>query len=340
LGFGAWMMEDLLPSEDKATEIVKAVLDSGCNFIDNAERYANGKAEILLGKVLKRLSVKRSNIVVSTKLFFGVDGGENDVGLSRKHIIEGLDASLERLQMSYVDLLFCHRPDSETPIEETVRAMNHVINQGKVFYWGTSEWSASEIEQAQAVADRLGLIGPTMEQPQYSMFNRNKMERDYLSLFHSIGLGTTVWSPLAGGLLTGRYNELATNSSAVVEGRFTSSSAMREFAKRPDLTELGNVETMVKKACELAPIAKRLGCSQAQLALAWLISNPNVSCVLTSVSRIEQVSETYTAHKFVSKLTPEVKAEIEAILGNKPQLPMNLRGFSAALRHMDQAKKV
>eukprot|EP01116_Phalansterium_solitarium_P008409 TRINITY_DN2229_c0_g1_i2.p1 TRINITY_DN2229_c0_g1~~TRINITY_DN2229_c0_g1_i2.p1 ORF type:complete len:319 (+),score=39.83 TRINITY_DN2229_c0_g1_i2:121-1077(+) len=205
LGLGAWMTEDLLPDEETAVQVVKAALDGGCNFIDTAERYANGKSDILVGKVLKRLAVKRSDLVITTKIFWGNPGGPNDVGLSRKHIIEGTDAALQRLQLDYVDIIFAHRFDHETPLEETVRAFNHVINQGKAFYWGTSEWSARAIQEAQSIADRLGLIGPIVEQPQYNMFHRTRFEKEYAPLYSSIGLGTTIWSPLAGGILSGKY---------------------------------------------------------------------------------------------------------------------------------------
>ncbi len=206
LSFGAWVTFGQQFGEDLAHDCMKAAYDAGCNFFDNAEVYASGQAETLMGKAIKRAGWKRSDLVVSTKIFWGGDG-PNDKGLSRKHIVEGTDAALARLQLDYVDLLFCHRPDIRTPIEETVRAMNFIIDQGKAFYWGTSEWSAAQIMEAYQIARREHLIPPTMEQPQYSMLERDKVEKEYAKLYREIGLGTTIWSPLASGILTGKYSD-------------------------------------------------------------------------------------------------------------------------------------
>jgi len=213
LSLGAWTTWGLSVDEEIAFQTMKAAYDAGCNFFDNAEAYAQGKAEEVMGRCIKRLGAKRSDLVISTKIFWG-GKGPNDRGLSRKHIMEGCTASLARLQLDYVDLLFCHRPDPATPIEETVRAMNTLIEQGKVFYWGTSEWSADQIVEAHQVAQRIGLIGPTMEQSQYSMLHRTRVEKEYSRLYKEIGLGNTIWSPLASGLLTGKYNskEFATDT--------------------------------------------------------------------------------------------------------------------------------
>jgi voltage-dependent potassium channel beta subunit len=205
ISYGAWVTWGLSIDDDEAFACMKAAYDAGCNFFDNAEGYGSGKAEVTMGKCLKRLDVDRSELIISTKIFWG-GPGVNQRGLSRKHIIEGTNACLRRLQLEYVDLLFCHRPDPHVPIEETVRAMNYLIDQGKTFYWGTSEWSADQIMEAHHVAKKLGLVGPTMEQPQYSMLHRTRMEQEYARMFKEIGLGTTIWSPLASGLLTGKYS--------------------------------------------------------------------------------------------------------------------------------------
>eukprot|EP01116_Phalansterium_solitarium_P008408 TRINITY_DN2229_c0_g1_i1.p1 TRINITY_DN2229_c0_g1~~TRINITY_DN2229_c0_g1_i1.p1 ORF type:complete len:356 (+),score=91.45 TRINITY_DN2229_c0_g1_i1:121-1188(+) len=335
LGLGAWMTEDLLPDEETAVQVVKAALDGGCNFIDTAERYANGKSDILVGKVLKRLAVKRSDLVITTKIFWGNPGGPNDVGLSRKHIIEGTDAALQRLQLDYVDIIFAHRFDHETPLEETVRAFNHVINQGKAFYWGTSEWSARAIQEAQSIADRLGLIGPIVEQPQYNMFHRTRFEKEYAPLYSSIGLGTTIWSPLAGGILSGKYT--STKLEEAPEGsRLKDSVMFKSFMASGRGTETGGAEAMISKAIQLRPIADRLGVSLAQLALAWTLLNPNVSTVLTGSRRPEQVKDNLGALAVVPKLTPAVQEEIEQILANKPEPEFNARQFGAWLRNMDK----
>jgi len=207
-----------LGKKDVAYELMKTAFDAGVNFFDNAEAYAGGQAETIMGKVIQRAGWKRSDLVLSTKIFWG-GSGPNDRGLSYKHIVEGVDAALQRLQTDYVDLVFAHRPDIHTPVEETVRAFNHVINQGKAFYWGTSEWSASQIMEAYAVARREHLIPPQMEQPQYNMFHRERIESEYAHLYDEIGLGTTIWSPLASGLLTGKYNQgMPKDTRATLEG--------------------------------------------------------------------------------------------------------------------------
>ena len=308
LSFGAWVTFGDQIGEGAALKMMKAAIDAGVNFFDNAEVYAGGKAEIMMGKVVKKAGWKRSDLVFSTKIFWGGDG-VNDKGLSRKHIVEGVDAALERLQMDYVDLVFAHRHDLHTPIEETVRAFNHVIDQGKAFYWGTSEWSATQIMEAHGIARELGLIPPTMEQPQYHMFHRERFEAEYAPLYEHLGLGTTIWSPLASGLLTGKYNAgMPKGTRATLKGyewlrrRFTDETAIANIAK----------------VGELMNIADELGCTMAQLALAWTLKNPNVSTTITGASRPEQVVENMKAIDYVDALTPNVMEAIEKVLDNKP----------------------
>ncbi len=206
LSFGAWVTFGKQADVDVALEMMQVAKDAGVNFFDNAEAYENGEAEVVMGAAIKRAGWKRSDLVVSTKIFWGGDG-PNDSGLSRKHIVEGTDAALARLQMDYVDLIFCHRPDIHTPIEETVRAMSYIVNSGKAFYWGTSEWSAAQITEAYGIARREHLVPPSMEQPQYNMLIRERVEKEYAHLYEEFGLGTTIWSPLASGFLTGKYND-------------------------------------------------------------------------------------------------------------------------------------
>jgi voltage-dependent potassium channel beta subunit len=315
LSFGAWVTFGQQYGEDMAYDCMKAAYDAGVNFFDNAEAYAQGQAEVVMGNVIKRAGWKRSDLVVSTKIFWGGDG-PNDTGLNRKHIIEGTNAALARLQMDYVDLLFCHRPDIRTPIEETVRAMSYLVDSGKAFYWGTSEWSAAQIMEAYGVARREHLTPPTMEQPQYNMFHRERFEKEYAHLYREIGLGTTIWSPLASGILTGKYNDGMPEGTRVsMEGY----EWLRKMFESPD------GQARIEKARQLAPVAEELGCTQSQLALAWCLKNPNVSTVITGASRAEQVVENMRALDVVDKLTSEVMARIEGILGNKPAPPSDFR---------------
>ena len=309
LALGAWITYGEQVAEDTAYQCMQAAYEAGVNFFDNAEGYGAGRAEIVMGNVIKRAGWKRSDLVISTKIFWG-GSGPNDKGLSRKHIIEGADAALARLQMNYVDLIFCHRPDVHTPIEETVWAMNHVIHQGKAFYWGTSEWSALQIRQAYEIARREHLIPPQMEQPQYNMFHRERVEKEYVPLYKEIGLGTTIWSPLAGGLLTGKYNAgIPAGTRATLQGY---EWLQRRFAGEEAQQKIAQVQT-------LGPIAQSLGCTMAQLGLAWCLANPNVSAVITGASKPEQVTENMQALGVVGKLTQPVLEHIEAVLGNRPQ---------------------
>jgi len=305
LSLGAWVTYGGQVGEKVARECMAAAYDAGVNFFDNAEGYAAGQAEIVMGNVIKQLGWRRESIVVSTKIFWGGEG-PNDTGLSHKHVIEGVNNALRRFQMDYVDLVFCHRPDPNTPIEETVRAMDIVIKQGKAFYWGTSEWSAAEIMRADGIARQYGLTPPVMEQPQYNMFERDRFEKEYAPLFRDLGYGTTIWSPLASGLLTGKYNDgIPEGSRAALEGY--------EWLQR------GITPERIEKVKQLKTIADELGCSQAQLALAWCLANPNVSTVITGASRAEQVTENMKALDIAPKLTADVLDRIDGILQNKPE---------------------
>ena len=316
LSFGAWVTFDDQMDVDAAYDCMKAAFDAGVNFFDNAEAYAGGMAETIMGQAFKKGGWARKDLVVSTKIFWGGQG-PNDRGLSRKHILEGTDAALERMQLDYVDLIFCHRPDVDTPIEETVWAMNHVLNQGKALYWGTSEWSAAQIRRAYDFARREHLIPPTMEQPQYNMFVRDKVEREFADLYDEIGLGTTIWSPLASGILTGKYNDGIPDGSRL--------SLPNYQWLRPELeSEAGRQK--VEKVRRLTPIAQDLGCSMAQLALAWCLTNDDVSTVITGASRADQVTENMEALDVADKLTPDVQENIEEILNNKPVPEQNWRG--------------
>ena len=305
LSLGAWVTYGGQVGDDVAEKCMSAAFEAGVNFFDNAEAYAGGKAETVMGSVIKKLGWRREDIVVSTKLFWG-GSGLNEKGLSHKHLMEGINNSLRRLQLDYVDLLFCHRPDRETPIEETVRAMDIIIKQGKAFYWGTSEWSAAEIMRADAIARQYNLTPPVMEQPQYNMLVRERFEKEYKTIFRELGYGTTIWSPLASGILSGKYNNGVPKDSraAVTEIDWLRSIILQE--------------QKIEKARQLEPISKELGCTMAQMALAWCLKNPNVSTVITGASRPEQVHENMKALDIVDKLTPEVMEKIDTVLDNKP----------------------
>src|SRR4030043_1491149 len=281
LSLGAWVTMGGQIDEDTSIECMQIAYDAGVNFFDNAESYSHGNAEVVMGNGMKKAGWKRSDLLISTKLFWG-GRNPNQTGLSRKHIIEGANASLSRLQLDYIDLIFCHRPDIYTPIEETVRAMNYLLDQGKAFYWGTSEWTAAQIMEAYSIARQYDLIPPTMEQPQYNMFNRNKIESEYLHLYKEIGLGTTIFSPLASGLLTGKYN------SGIPQGTRVTLAGYEWLLE--DFTSEDAIKNL-EKVKQLLPVASDLGASTAQLAIAWYLKNPNVSSVITGASKPSQVSE-------------------------------------------------
>ncbi len=312
LSLGAWVTFGGQIDLDHAYEIMKTAYDQGVNFFDNAEGYAKGKAETVMGEIIKKAGWKRSDLVLSTKIFWGGDG-VNDRGLSRKHIIEGTHAALKRLQTEYVDLIFCHRPDPYTPIEETVRAMNYVINSGMAFYWGTSEWSAEQIRQAYEIARREHLIPPVMEQLQYNMLHREKMEKEFLPLFRDFKLGTTVWSPLASGILSGKYNEGIPQGSRL---------SLEEYQW---LLERYQAMKWKERSKKLSDLAKNLGITQAQLAIAWILKNPNVSTIITGASKKEQVEQNMKALDAVQLLNEEVMQNIEEILQNKPEQEPDFR---------------
>ncbi len=306
LSLGSWVTYGGQVGEEVAVKCMSIAYDNGVNFFDTAEAYADVKAETVMGNIFKKLGWARESIVVSSKVFWGGDG-PNDKGLSRKHIFEACRKSLKRLQLDYLDLFFCHRPDPNTPIEETVRAMDDLVHQGKILYWGTSEWSAADIMRAHGLAREYGLTPPQMEQPQYNMLHRERVEEEYLPLYREIGLGTTIWSPLASGLLSGKYAKgIPSGSRATLPGY--------EWLRKNVITS-ENVE----KAKQLEPVARDLGCTLAQLALAWCMKNPNVSTVITGASRPEQVSENMKALEVAPKLDSDLLETIETILGNKPQ---------------------
>jgi voltage-dependent potassium channel beta subunit len=308
LSFGSWVTFGSQLDVDHAVDCMTAARDAGVNFFDNAEVYAGGKSEEIMGAAIRKAGWKRSDLVLSTKIYWG-GKGPNDSGLSRKHIIEGVDASLERMGTGYVDLLFCHRPDPETPIEETVRAMSHVIDQGKAFYWGTSEWSAQQLMEAYAIARREHLIPPQMEQPQYHMFHRERVEKEYHRLYAEIGLGTTTWSPLASGLLTGKYDDGVPDDSRL---------ALEGYEWLRELYESEEGQGRLAKVRKLKPIADSLECTRAQLALAWCLKNPRVSTVITGASRPEQVVENMKALEVAARLDDEAMGRIEEVLDNRP----------------------
>ena len=286
--------------------------DNGINFFDNAEIYAQGKSEIVMGRIIKKMKWDRTSFVVSSKAFFGDHRkGPNQTGLSRKHLVEACHNALKRLQVDYLDLYFCHRPDKETPIEEVVWTMNHLIQQGKILYWGTSEWSAQEIMEAHMVAKDYRLIGPTMEQPQYNMFERKKMEVEYSQIFKNIGLGTTIWSPLASGVLTDKY--LRKNFPKGTRLGMEGLEWLKEVALQDD---------RIPKVHALNELAKELGISLPRMAIAWVLRNPNVSTVILGASKLSQLKENLKALEDVRLLTDDVLERIEEILDNKPVAPM------------------
>lgn len=313
LSFGSWVTFHKQIDDSIADELMGIAYDEGINFFDNAEVYALGKSEEMMGRVLKKKNWDRTSYVLSSKAYFGWRGKNNkpnQTGLSRKHLFEACNESLERLQTDYLDLFFCHRPDTNVPIEEVVWTMHNLIQQGKILYWGTSMWSGAEIMEAHRVAQQYHLIGPTMEQPQYNMFERFKMEQDYLPVFQNVGLGTTIWSPLASGFLTGKYLEgIPEDSRMAIQGF--------DWLKERWLQE-----EKIKKLRKLAALAEKLEVSLASLAIAWCIKNPYVSTAILGATKKEQLHENLKALEVANKLTPDVMEKIEKILQNKPTLDL------------------
>jgi voltage-dependent potassium channel beta subunit len=312
VSFGSWLTFGSQIGDKVANELLTYAYDQGINFFDNAEVYAHGRSEIAMGKILKAKSWPRDSYIVSSKAFFGAvpDGVPTQVGLHRKHLVEACNDALKRLQVEYLDLYFCHRPDKETPIEETVWTMHNLIVQGKILYWGTSEWSAQEIMAAHMFARQNNLIGPIVEQPEYNMLHRHKVEVEYSQIYKTVGLGTTTWSPLASGILTGKYTGGVTDDT-----RLTIPN--NEWLKDARLTEED-----VEKAHLLSSIAKEIGITMPQLAISWCLKNDDVSTVILGASKLEQLKENIKAQDYVDRLTEEVIDRVEAILDNKPQQPL------------------
>lgn len=313
LSFGSWVTFAKQIDDSVSDRLMSLAYDNGINFFDNAEVYSRGESEKMMGRILKTKNWERSSYIVSSKVFFGWRGESNkpnQTGLSRKHIMEACHEALERFQLDYLDLYFCHRPDKNTPIEEVVRTMNTLIQQGKILYWGTSEWSGAEIVEAHMVAKELGLEPPAVEQPQYNLFERYKMEVDYYTIFKNLGMGTTIWSPLASGLLTGKYNDGIPEESRL---------ALEGFEWLKDRTISAARLARVK---ELGAFAADFGTSLATLSIAWCIANPNVSTAILGATKEAQLQENLKALEVLPKLTPEVMEKIDSIMQTKPVMPL------------------
>lgn len=314
LSLGSWVTFGRQVDVSLAEESMAAAYDAGVNFFDNAEAYARGESETIMGNALKKLAWSRDSYLVSSKVYWGsvADPMPTQKGLSRKHVFEACHQALERLQLDYLDMYFCHRPDRDTPIEETVRAMSDLVTQGKVLYWGTSEWSAQEITEAYGAARQYHLVPPTMEQPQYNMFSRERVEVEYHRLYSEIGLGSTIWSPLASGLLTGKYNQgIPEDSRANLDG----------FEWLMDRFKGDEAQGQIVKIQKLANVAAELNTNLPRLAIAWCLKNPNVSTVIMGASRLTQLEDNLQAMALTAELDEEHMEKIEQILDNKPQLP-------------------
>lgn len=313
LSYGSWVTFHQQIEDNKADRLMGLAYDAGINFFDNAEGYAYGQSERMMGRVLQQKNWERSSYVLSSKVYFGWrdPNKPNQAGLSRKHVYEACHEALERMQVDYLDLFFCHRPDPNVPIEEVVWTMHNLIQQGKILYWGTSQWSGAEIMEAHRVAQQYRLIGPVMEQPQYNMFERNKVEMDYKPVYQNVGLGTTIWSPLAAGFLTGKYLEgIPDDSRLALEGY--------EWLKNRWLQE-----QKIEKLKKLVGLAGELGVSMASMAIAWTIHNPNVTTAILGATREAQLTENLKALDVLPLLTPEVIGRIEDILQNKPHMDLS-----------------
>ena len=311
LSFGSWVTFHNQVDDSLAKDLMTRAYDAGVNFFDNAEVYAKGQSELIMGRVLEDLGWGRDTYTLSSKVYWGGDL-PTQRGLSRKHVHDACHAALKRLRVDYLDLFFCHRPDLACPIEETVRAMNDLIRQGKVLYWGTSEWTAEQLAEAAGVARALGLQGPTMDQPQYNMLVRDKVEREFHRRYEPIGLGTTIWSPLAWGVLTGKYSQGIPDDSRL---------ALPDYKFLRDRLETEEGRQQVAKAQELGKLADELGTSLPRLAVAWCLKNPNVSTVILGASRASQLDENLAALELVEQLDDGVMERIEGVLQNKPELP-------------------
>ena len=308
---GSWVTFNKQVHEADALKLMTTAYDAGINFFDNAEGYEAGGSEVLMGNALNKLGWSRDSYVVSSKVFWG-GSKPTQRGLSRKHVTDACHAALKRLQVEYLDLYFCHRPDIDTPIEETVRAMHDLIVQGKVLYWGTSEWSAQQITEAWMVAKDLKITPPTMEQPQYNLFERDKVERDYAPLYDTVGLGTTIWSPLASGVLTGKYN-----SGIPADSRMN----LPGYEWLRDLWQAPDAKAKMAKLDKFGALAKELGLPMHHVALLWCLANKNVSTVILGASKLSQLEDNLAALKSRDLITPEVLAQIDAIFENKPEGP-------------------
>jgi len=304
LSLGSWITFGQQIGDDVAAELMQTAYDQGVNFFDNAEAYAGGQSEIVMGNILRNMGWSHETFLVSSKVFWG-GRRPNQEGLSRKHVLEACHNALRRLQVDYLDLYFCHRPDPNTPIEETVRAMSDLVHQGKVLYWGTSEWSAQEITQAHAIARECHLVPPTMEQPMYNLFGRHRVEKEYARLYAEYGLGTTIWSPLASGLLTGKHK------AGPQEG---TRATLKDYDWLKDQIEREAQEKAVKVQ-QLEKIAKELDLSLAVFSIAWCLKNPNVSTVILGASKVAQLTENLHAVEALPKFTPEVLERIDKIVG-------------------------
>lgn len=304
LSIGSWVTFKNQVDVDAAVEIMAAAYDLGANFFDNAEVYAGGKSEEVMGAALKKLGWRRGSYLVSTKFYWGLHEGVNEKNsLNRKRLIEGINGSLERLQLDYVDLIYCHRPDQTTPIEETVWAMHNIIEWGKALYWGTSEWAAAEIIEAIQIAERHHLHKPVVEQPEYNLFNRKRLEGDYVRFYTDYGYGTTTWSPLASGLLSGKYKDgVPADSRGALKGYEWLQERLKD-------------QERLKKVAALELVAKELNCTAAQLSIAWCLTNPFVSTVITGASRVEQVGENMKSAEIAPRLTPDILDKIDSIFG-------------------------
>jgi voltage-dependent potassium channel beta subunit len=312
LSFGSWVTFHKQIEDGTADELMGIAYDQGINFFDNAEVYALGESEKMMGRVLKQKNWDRTSYCLSSKAFFGWRGKENkpnQTGLSRKHLTEACHEALQRLQTDYLDLYFCHRPDKNTPIEEVVLTMNTLIQQGKILYWGTSEWSGVEIMEAHRIAKDYRIIGPSVEQPQYNLFERNKIENEYLEVYKNVGLGTTIWSPLAAGLLTGKYNDgIPVGSRFAIEGFDW-------------LKDRWMAEDRINRVKKLGVLAKELGVSLASLSIAWCVKNENVTTAILGATKKTQLLDNLDALKALPLLTEERLKQIDEIVGTKPRIP-------------------